>query len=56
MPDTINDPSSNTQAFQVWVEKQAAQPEPAPSKAPLVIGAVVLVLLILGVLGWLALS
>jgi hypothetical protein len=58
MSEPTNDPSSNTQAFQAWVDKQPEQrqqPEAKPtSKTPTIIVSVVIVLVILAALGWLA--
>ena len=55
VPEDVNDPSANTQAFQAWVNQQPAA-EPVRSKAPLVIGVVIAVLIVLGLLLWLALG
>jgi hypothetical protein len=55
MPETFNDPSSNTQAFQAWVYNQPTQPPPA-SRTRFIIGVAVAAIVILGLLGWLALS
>jgi len=56
MSEPTNDPSSNTQAFQAWVDQhpeQSQQPV-AKSKTPTIIMTAVVVLVILGALGWLA--
>jgi hypothetical protein len=55
VPEDVNDPSANTQAFQAWVNQQPAT-EPARSKAPLAIGIAVAVVIVLGLLLWLALG
>jgi len=55
VPEEVNDPSANTQAFQAWVNQQ--QPaEPAPSKTPMIIGIVIAAVIVLGLLLWLALG
>jgi len=56
MPDAIDDPSANTQAFQAWVDKQAAPPEPAPSKIPLIVGIAIAAVIVVALLAWLALA
>jgi hypothetical protein len=55
VPDDVNDPSANTQAFQAWVNQQPAA-EPAPSKTPLLIGIAVAAVIVLALLLWLALG
>ena len=55
MPEDVNDPSANTQAFQAWVNQQPAA-EPVRSKAPLAIGIAIAVVIVLGLLLWLALG
>ena len=55
MPDDVNDPSANTQAFQAWVNQSPAA-EPARSKAPLVIGIAIAAVIVLALLLWLALG
>jgi hypothetical protein len=54
MPETFNDPSSNTQAFQTWVDSQPTQPP--PSRTRFIIGVAVVVIIVFGLLAWLALS
>jgi antibiotic biosynthesis monooxygenase (ABM) superfamily enzyme len=55
VPEDVNDPSSNTQAFQAWVN-QTQPAEPARSKTPMVIGIVIAVVIVLALLLWLALG
>lgn len=55
MPEDANDPSANTQAFQAWVDQQPAAAAPK-SKAPTVIGVVIVTVIVLGLLLWLALG
>ena len=59
MPDTYQDPSGNTEAFRAFAHP-AAEPPAAPAKPspnlPLIIGAVVAVVVVLGLIGWLALA
>ena len=55
MPEDVNDPSANTQAFQAWVDQSPAA-EPARSKTPLLIGIAIAALIVLGLLLWLALG
>jgi len=55
VPDDVNDPSANTQAFQAWVDQSPAA-EPARSKTPLLIGIAIAALIVLGLLLWLALG
>jgi hypothetical protein len=58
VPDDVNDPSANTQAFQAWVDQQPAA-EPARSRTPLVIGIAIaagVVVIVLALLLWLALG
>jgi len=55
VPDDVNDPSANTQAFQAWVDQQPAA-EPARSKTPLLIGIAVAAVIVLALLLWLALG
>ena len=58
MSEPANDPSSNTQAFQAWVDQHPEQlNEPVvKSKTPTIIVTVVVVLVVLAGLGWLAFS
>ena len=55
VPEDVNDPSANTQAFQAWVNQQPAA-EPVRSRTPMVIGIVIAALIVLGLLLWLALG
>ena len=55
VPDDVNDPSANTQAFQAWVDQTPAA-EPARSKTPLLIGLAIAALIVLGLLLWRALG
>ena len=55
VPDDVNDPSANTQAFQAWVNQPPAA-EPARSRTPLVIGIAIAALIVLALLLWLALG
>jgi hypothetical protein len=55
VPDDVNDPSANTQAFQAWVDQQPAA-APQRSRAPLVIGIVIAAVIVLALLLWLALG
>jgi hypothetical protein len=55
MPEDVNDPSANTQAFQAWVNQQPAA-APAKSKTPMVIGIVIAAVIVLALLLWLALG
>jgi hypothetical protein len=55
VPDNMNDPSANTQAFQAWIDQQPAA-EPARSKTPLLIGIAVAALIVVALLLWLALG
>jgi hypothetical protein len=56
MPEEYKDPSANTQAFQAWVDNQAnAQPAERP-RAPLMIGAAVVGVLVLVLVVFLLMS
>jgi hypothetical protein len=55
VPDDVNDPSANTQAFQAWIDQQPAA-EPARSKTPLLIGIAIAAVIVLALLLWLALG
>lgn len=55
VPEDVNDPSANTQAFQAWVNQPPAT-EPVRSKAPFVIGVVIAAVIVLALLLWLALG
>ena len=55
VPEDVNDPSANTQAFQAWVDQQPAA-TPARSKTPLLIGIAIAALIVLALLLWLALG
>ncbi|MBM7490648.1 hypothetical protein [Micromonospora luteifusca] len=55
MPENYTDPSGNTAAFRAFSETpEAAAPTPTPSRIPLIVGAVVVVLVV-AVVAWLAL-
>jgi hypothetical protein len=56
MPEAIDDPSGNTQAFQAWVDKQTSQPEPARSKVPLIVGVAIAGAIVVALVTWLALG
>jgi antibiotic biosynthesis monooxygenase (ABM) superfamily enzyme len=56
MPEAIDDPSANTQAFQAWVDKQTGPPEPARSKVPLIVGVAVAAVIVVALVAWLALG
>ena len=47
------DPSQNTQAFQVWVDKEPAQPGPAGSRLPLVVACALGAVVVLAAAAWL---
>lgn len=54
MADEYQDPSGSTQMFQAFVDRP--EPQSKPNNLPLIIGAAVIVLLGLVVIGWFALS
>ncbi|SCL39580.1 hypothetical protein GA0070624_6616 [Micromonospora rhizosphaerae] len=56
MPENYTDPSGNTEQFRAFASApEATAPAAASSRLPLIVGAVVVVLL-LAVVAWLALS
>jgi hypothetical protein len=56
MSENYTDPSGNTEQFRAFVHApEAAAPAAAPSRLPLIIGGVVVVLLV-AVVAWLALG
>ena len=52
MSDNSVDPSGNTQAFRAFTQA-APQEAPAASKTPLIIGAAVVAVLLIALVGWL---
>ncbi|SCG57902.1 hypothetical protein GA0070613_2879 [Micromonospora inositola] len=56
MPENYTDPSGNTEQFRAFVHTpEGAAPDVAPSRLPLIVGAAVVVLVV-AVVAWLALS
>ncbi|MET7865784.1 hypothetical protein AB0C42_22905 [Micromonospora taraxaci] len=56
MAENYTDPSGNTEAFRAFSQTpEAAAPTDAPSRLPLIVGAVVVVLVV-AVVAWFALS
>ncbi|MGC4853895.1 hypothetical protein ACLQ24_10970 [Micromonospora sp. DT4] len=56
MAENYTDPSGNTEAFRAFNQTpEATGPADAPSRLPLIVGAVVVVLLV-AVVAWLAMS
>lgn len=56
MAENYTDPSGNTEAFRAFSQTpEAAAPTDAPSRLPLIVGAVVVVLVV-AVVAWVALS
>jgi hypothetical protein len=55
MPDNTVDPSGNTEAFRAFTESAAPEPS-APSKAPLIIGAVLAGVVLIALIAWLSLG
>lgn len=53
MSDNHVDPSGNTEAFRAFTQNPAPE-APAASKTPLIIGGVVAVVVIIGLIVWLA--
>jgi hypothetical protein len=58
MPENYTDPSGNTEAFRTFAQtpEPAAPVQAAPSRTPLIIGAAVVVVLLVILVAWLALS
>nr|WP_201749058.1 hypothetical protein [Micromonospora acroterricola] len=57
MPENYTDPSGNTEAFRAFTQTpEAAGPANAPSRTPLIIGAALVVVLLVALVGWLALG
>jgi hypothetical protein len=52
MPDNSVDPSGNTEAFRAFTQNAPQEPASA-SRAPLIIGAVVVAVVVIAVLIWL---
>jgi hypothetical protein len=55
MSDNSADPSGNTQAFRAFTQA-APEEAPAASRTPLIIGAAAVVVLLLALIVWLAVS
>ena len=55
MPDNTVDPSGNTEAFRAFTQSTPQEP-PAPSKTPLIIGAVAVAIVLIALIAWLALG
>jgi hypothetical protein len=56
VPDDVNDPSGNTQAFQAWVDNGPPSADAPKSKTPTIVAAIVVAVIVLGGLLFLALS
>ncbi|MFJ6198289.1 hypothetical protein [Micromonospora sp. NPDC092111] len=56
MPDEYEDPSGNTEQFRAFAHPDAAAPAQAAPRLPLLAGAGVVVVLLVAVTAWLALS
>lgn len=56
MSDDRIDPSGNTQQFQAFASAGTGAPEPAASRAPLVIAVVTATIVVLTIVAFLALS
>jgi len=56
MSDNSADPSGNTEAFRAFTQKAPEAPVAAPSKTPLIIGAVAVAVVLIAVIAWLALG
>jgi hypothetical protein len=55
MSEEYQDPSANTQAFQAWVDQQAAAPPPVErSRTPLFVGVAVLAVVVIALVIFLA--
>ena len=55
MPDNSVDPSGNTEAFRAFTRTTPPAAE-KPSKAPLIIGAAVVAVVLIALIAWLALG
>ncbi len=56
MAENYTDPSGNTQAFRAFAANTADTPAESSSRTGLIVGAAVLVVLLIAVAGWIALS
>jgi hypothetical protein len=56
MSDNNVDPSGNTEAFRAFTHNAPAEPAPAASKTPLIIGVAAVAIVLIAVIAWLALS